>query len=130
LATQKLTLSAREYEELLLAQKFNSEQEKSIGNAELEKELTEQHQTELNALRKRFADEDLKIAEDLAKAKLDAEKQYQSLVLTEEELAKLNVQSKADGELLILKTNFDNKLLTEEQYSLAREKRKNERRNC
>jgi hypothetical protein len=122
LATQKLTLSAREYEELLLAQKFNSEQEKSIGNAELEKELTEQHQTELNALRKRFADEDLKIAEDLAKAKLDAEKQYQSLVLTEEELAKLNVQSKADGELLILKTNFDNKLLTEEQYSLAREK--------
>jgi hypothetical protein len=122
LATQKLTLSARKYEELLLAQKFNSEQEKSIGNAELEKELTEQHQTELNALRKRFADEDLKIAEDLAKAKLDAEKQYQSLVLTEEELAKLNVQSKADGELLILKTNFDNKLLTEEQYSLAREK--------
>jgi hypothetical protein len=122
LATQKLTLSAREYEELLLAQKFNSEQEKSIGNAELEKELTEQHQTELNALRKRFADEDLKIAEDLAKAKLDAEKQYQSLVLTEEELAKLNVQSKADGELLILKTNFDNKLLTEEQYNLAREK--------
>lgn len=122
LATQKLTLSAREYEELLLAQKFNSEQEKSIGNAELEKELTEQHQTELNALRKRFADEDLKTAQDLAKAKLDAEKQYQSLVLTEEELAKLNVQSKADGELLILKTNFDNKLLTEEQYSLAREK--------
>jgi len=122
LATQKLTLSARKYEELLLAQKFNSEQEKSIGNAELEKELTEQHQTELNALRKRFADEDLKIAEDLAKAKLDAEKQYQSLVLTEEELAKLNVQSKADGELLILKTNFDNKLLTEEQYNLAREK--------
>jgi hypothetical protein len=122
LATQKLTLSARKYEELLLAQKFNSEQEKAIGNAELEKELTEQHQTELNALRKRFADEDLKIAEDLAKAKLDAEKQYQSLVLTEEELAKLNVQSKADGELLILKTNFDNKLLTEEQYSLAREK--------
>lgn len=122
LATQKLTLSAREYEELLLAQKFNSEQEKSIGNAELEKELTEQHQTELNALRKRFADEDLKTAQDLAKAKLDAEKQYQSLVLTEEELAKLNVQSKADGELLILKTNFDNKLLTEEQYNLAREK--------
>jgi hypothetical protein len=122
LATQKLTLSARKYEELLLAQKFNSEQEKAIGNAELEKELTEQHQTELNALRKRFADEDLKIAEDLAKAKLDAEKQYQSLVLTEEELAKLNVQSKADGELLILKTNFDNKLLTEEQYNLAREK--------
>lgn len=122
LATQKLTLSARKYEELLLAQKFDSEQEKAIGNAELKKELTEQHQTELNALRKRFADEDLKIAQDLAKAKLDAEKQYQSLVLTEEELAKLNVQSKADGELLILKTNFDNKLLTEEQYNLAREK--------
>ena len=120
LATQKLTLSAREYEELLLAQKFDSEQEKAIGNAELEKELTEQHQTELVALRKRFAEEDLKIAEDLAKAKLEAEKQYNALVLTEEELAKLNVQSKADAELLTLKTNFDNKLLTQEQFETAK----------
>ena len=120
LATQKLTLSAREYEELLLAQKFDSEQEKAIGNAELEKELTEQHQTELVALRKRFAEEDLKIAEDLAKAKLEAEKQYNALVLTEEELAKLNVQSKADSELLTLKTNFDNKLLTQEQFETAK----------
>jgi hypothetical protein len=122
LASQKLALSAREYEELLLAQKFDSEQKKAVGNAELQAQLTTQHETELNALRTKFAGEDLKIAEDLAKAKLDAEKQYQSLVLTEEELAKLNVQSKSDGELLILKTNFDNKLLTEEQYSLAREK--------
>jgi hypothetical protein len=120
LATQKLTLSAREYEELLLAQKFDSEQEKAIGNAELEKELTEQHQTELVALRKRFAEEDLKIAEDLAKAKLEAEKQYNALVLTEEELAKLNVQSKADAELLTLQTNFNNKLLTQEQFETAK----------
>jgi len=120
LATQKLTLSAREYEELLLAQKFDSEQEKAIGNAELEKELTEQHQTELVALRKRFAEEDLKIAEDLAKAKLEAEKQYNALVLSEEELAKLNVQSKADAELLTLQTNFNNKLLTQEQFEQAK----------
>jgi hypothetical protein len=120
LATQKLTLSAREYEELLLAQKYDSEQEKASGNAQLEKELTEQHQTELVALRKRFAEEDLKIAEDLSKAKLEAEKQYNALVLSEEELAKLNVQSKADSELLALQTNFNNKLLTQEQFETAK----------
>ena len=121
LATQKLSLSAREYEELLLAQKFDSEQEKAVGNAELQAQLFTQHQTELNALRTKFAGEDLKIAEDLAKAKLEANKQYNALVLSEDELARLNVQTKADAELLILKTNFDNKLLTEEQYNLGRE---------
>jgi hypothetical protein len=120
LATQKLTLSAREYEELLLAQKYDAEQEKAVGNAQLEKELTEQHQTELVALRKKFASEDLKIAEDLAKAKLDAEKQYNALVLSEDELAKLNIQSKADAELLILQTNLDNKLLSQEKYDQAK----------
>jgi hypothetical protein len=120
LATQKLTLSAREYEELLLAQKFDSEQEKAIGNAELEKELLKQHQTELVALRTKFAGEDLKIAEDLAKAKLEAEKQYNALVLTEEELAKLNVQTKGDADLLTLQTNLDNKLITQEQFETAK----------
>ena len=120
LATQKLTLSAREYEELLLAQKFDAEQEKASGNAQLEKELTEQHQKELIELRTKFADEDLKKAEDLAKAKLDAEKQYQALILSEDELARLNIQSKADAELLVFQTNLDNKLITQEQYEEAK----------
>ena len=120
LATQKLTLSAREYEELLLAQKFDAEQEKASGNAQLEKELTEQHQKELKELRTKFADEDLKKAEDLAKAKLDAEKQYQALVLSEDELARLNIQSKADAELLVFQTNLDNKLITQEQFENAK----------
>jgi hypothetical protein len=69
----------------------------------------------------KLAEEELKIAQDLAKLKLEAEKQYNALVLSEDELARLNVQTKADSELLILKTNFDNKLLTEEQYNLGRE---------
>jgi hypothetical protein len=120
LATQKLTLSAREYEELQLAQKFDAEQEKASGNAQLEKELTEQHQKELKELRTKFADEDLKKAEDLAKAKLDAEKQYQALVLSEDELARLNIQSKADAELLVFQTNLDNKLITQEEFENAK----------
>jgi len=121
LASQKLLLSEREYEELLLAQKFDSEQEKAEGNAELQTQLVEQHQTELTALRLKFSAEDLKIAQDLTQAKFDAEKQYNELVLSEEELEKINVQEKADADLLILQTNFDNKLLSEEQYNLARE---------
>jgi CheY-specific phosphatase CheX len=120
LASQKLVLSAREYEELLLAQKFDSEQEKAVGNAELQAQLTTQHEEELKALKVKFAGEDLKIAQDLAKAKLDAEKQYNALVLSEDELARLNVQTKADSELLILKTNFDNKLISQEQYETAK----------
>ena len=120
LASQKLALSAREYEELLLAQKFDSEQEKAVGNAELQAQLTTQHQEELNALNVKFAGEDLKIAQDLAKAKLDAEKQYQALVLSEDELARLNVQTKADADLLMLQTNLENKLITQEQYEEAK----------
>jgi hypothetical protein len=120
LASQKIALSAREYEELLLAQKFDSEQEKAVGNAELQLQLTTQHQTELNALKAKFAAEDLKTTEDLEKAKLEANKQYNELVLTEDELARLNVQTKADADLLALKTSFDNKLLTQEQYEEAK----------
>ena len=71
-------------------------------------------------MRTKFADEDLKKAEDLAKAKLDAEKQYQALILSEDELARLNIQSKADAELLVFQTNLDNKLITQEQYEEAK----------
>lgn len=120
LASQKLVLSAREYEELLLAQKFDSEQEKAVGNAELQAQLTTQHGEELKALRTKFAGEDLKIAQDLAKAKLDAEKQYNALVLSEDELARLNIQTKADADLLTLQTNLDNKLITQEQFETAK----------
>lgn len=120
LASQKLVLSARDYEELLLAQKFDSEQEKAAGNAELQAQLTTQHGEELKELKAKFASEDLKIAEDLAKAKLEAEKQYQALVLSEDELARLNVQSKADADLVTLKTNLDNKLLTQEEFETAK----------
>ena len=42
------------------------------------------------------------------------------IIIAKEELAKLNVQSKADAELLTLKTNFDNKLLTQEQFETAK----------
>jgi hypothetical protein len=120
LASQKLALSAREYEELLLAQKFDSEQEKAVGNAELQAQLTTQQEEELKALRTKFAGEDLKIAQDLTKAKLEAEKQYNALVLSEDELARLNVQTKADADLLALQTSFDNKLLTQEQFETAK----------
>ena len=120
LASQKLALSAREYEELLLAQKFDSEQEKAVGNAELQAQLTTQHEEELKALKVKFAGEDLKIAQDLAKAKLDAEKQYNALVLSEDELARLNIQTKADADLLTLQTNLDNKLITQEQFEAAK----------
>ena len=120
LASQKLALSAREYEELLLAQKFDSEQEKAVGNAELQAQLTTQHEEELKALKVKFAGEDLKIAQDLAKAKLDAEKQYNALVLSEDELARLNIQTKADADLLTLQTNLDNKLITQEQFETAK----------
>jgi hypothetical protein len=120
LASQKLSLSAREYEELLLAQKFDSEQEKAAGNAELQAQLFTQHQTELRALRTKFAEEDLKIAQDLEKAKLEANKQYNALVLSEDELARLNVQTKADSDLLVFQTNLDNKLITQEQFETAK----------
>ena len=120
LASQKLVLSARDYEELLLAQKFDSEQEKAVGNAELQAQLTTQHEEELKALKVKFAGEDLKIAQDLAKAKLDAEKQYNALVLSEDELARLNIQTKADADLLTLQTNLDNKLITQEQFETAK----------
>jgi len=128
LASQKLSLSAREYEELVLAQKFDAEQEKAEGNAELQAQLLTQHQKELIELKAKFAVEDIKIAEDTEKAKLEAEKKYQDaqkqfneLVLSEDELARLNIKTKAEEELLLLQTNLDNKLITEEQYNLARE---------
>jgi len=128
LASQKLSLSARDYEELLLAQKFDEEQAKAEGNAELQAQLLTQHQKELIELKAKFAAEDIKIAEDTEKAKLEAEKKYQDaqkqfneLVLSEDELARLNIKTKAEEELLLLQTNLDNKLITEEQYNLARE---------
>ena len=68
----------------------------------------------------KLAEENLKIAEDLEKAKLEANKQYNALVLTEDELARLNVQTKADADLLALQTNFDNKLLTQEEYETGK----------
>jgi hypothetical protein len=127
LASQKLSLSAREYEELLLAQKFDAEQEKATGNAELQTQLFTQHQTELKALRTKFANEDIKIAEDAQKAKLDgekkyadAQKQFNELVLNEDELARLNIKTKAEADLLVFKTNLDNKLITQEQYEEAK----------
>lgn len=120
LASQKLTLSAREYEELLLAQKFDEEQEKAVGNAELQTQLVEQHQTELTGLRTKFANEDLKIAQDLAQAKLDAEKHFNTIVLSEDQLALIAIQEKNDSELVLLQTSLDNKLLTQEQYEEAK----------
>ena len=120
LASQKLALSAREYEELLLAQKFDEEQAKAEGNAELQTQLLTQHQTELKDLRLKFSAEDLKIAQDLAQAKLDAEKHFNTIVLSEDQLALIAIQEKNDSELLLLQTSLDNKLITQEQFEQAK----------
>ena len=82
-------------------------------------EQTEKDKEAILASQK-LAEENLKIAEDLAKAKLEAEKQYNALVLSEDELARLNIQTKADAELVTLKANFDNKLITQEQFETAK----------
>jgi hypothetical protein len=82
-------------------------------------EQTEKDKEAILASQK-LAEEELKIAEDLAKAKLDAEKQYNALVLSEDELARLNIQTKADADLLVFQTNLDNKLITQEQFETAK----------
>jgi hypothetical protein len=82
-------------------------------------EQTEKDKEAILASQK-LAEENLKIAEDLAKAKLEAEKQYNALVLSEDELARLNIQTKADAELVTLKANLDNKLITQEQFETAK----------
>lgn len=120
LKLQKLTLSEREFAKLELAQKFDEQQLQAKGNAELTAELTKQQQKELDALNVTFNAKELADKQNLEKAKLDAKKQYDSLVLSAEDQAIVTAQEKAVTELTTLKTNLDNKLITEEQFNTAR----------
>lgn len=120
LKLQKLTLSEREFAKLELAQKFDEQQLQAKGNAELTAELTKQQQKELDALNVTFNAKELADKQNLEKAKLDAKKQYDSLVLSAEDQAIVTAQEKAITELTTLKTNLDNKLITEEQFNTAR----------
>lgn len=120
LKLQKLTLSDREFAKLELAQKFDEQQLQAKGNAELTAELTKQQQKELDALNVAFNAKELADKQNLEKAKLDEKKQYDSLVLSAEDIAIVTAQEKAVTELTTLKTNLDNKLITEEQFNTAR----------
>lgn len=121
LKLQKLTLSEREFAKLELAQKFDDQQLQAKGNAELTAELTKQQQKELDALNVTFNAKELADKQNLEKAKLDAVKNYNSIVLNEQELARQAIDQKQVTELAKLTTDFDLKLLTEEQYNLARQ---------
>jgi len=105
----KMRLSANDLEEQAVAEKYDALFAKAQGNAELEKQLMIQQESELGVLRKGFSDKE---AEDKATAIANSNALRHSLMResNEEDLALL--QEKYDAERLAL---LEDKILTAEE---------------
>ena len=118
LKQQEIDLSKQDYEKLLLMQKFDAE---SLLATDIEK-LTKDHVEALKEIDAKYLAEAEAIKEAQRQKEIEAIKNYNLIVLSEEELARQAIDQKAVADLEKLTSDFDLKLLTEEQYNLAREK--------
>ena len=118
LKQQAIDLSKQDYEKLVLMQKFDAE---SLATTDIEK-LTIEHQEALKAIDAKYLAEAEAIKEAQRQKEIEAIKNYNLIVSSEEELARQAIDEKAIADLAKLTSDFDLKLLTEEQYNLAREK--------
>jgi hypothetical protein len=118
LKQQAIDLSKQDYEKLVLMQKFDAE---SLLATDIEK-LTKDHVEALKAIDAKYLAEAEAIKEAQRQKEIEAIKNYNLIVLSEEELARQAIDQKAVADLEKLTSDFDLKLLTEEQYNLAREK--------
>jgi hypothetical protein len=118
LKQQAIDLSKQDYEKLVLMQKFDAE---SLLATDIEK-LTKDHVEALKAIDAKYLAEAEAIKEAQRQKEIEAIKNYNLIVLSEEELARQAIDQKAVADLAKLTSDFDLKLLTEEQYNLAREK--------
>jgi hypothetical protein len=118
LKQQEIDLSKQDYEKLVLMQKFDAE---SLLATDIEK-LTKDHVEALKEIDAKYLAEAEAIKEAQRQKEIEAIKNYNLIVLSEEELARQAIDQKAVADLEKLTSDFDLKLLTEEQYNLAREK--------
>ena len=118
LKQQEIDLSKQDYEKLVLMQKFDAE---SLLATDIEK-LTKDHVEALKAIDAKYLAEAEAIKEAQRQKEIEAIKNYNLIVSSEEELARQAIDEKAIADLAKLTSDFDLKLLTEEQYNLAREK--------
>jgi hypothetical protein len=116
LKQQAIDLSKQDYEKLVLMQKFDAE---SLSTTDIEK-LTIEHQEALKAIDAKYLAEAEAIKEAQRQKEIEAIKNYNVIVLNEEELARQAIDQKKIDDLAKLTSDFDLKLLTEEQYNLAK----------
>ena len=116
LKQQAIDLSKQDYEKLLLMQKFDSE---SLATTDIEK-LTSEHVEALKAIDAKYEAEAEAIKEAQRQKEIEAIKNYNLIVSSEEELARQAIDQKAVLDLEKLTSDFDLKLLTQEQYETAK----------
>jgi hypothetical protein len=116
LKQQEIDLSKQDYEKLVLMQKFDAE---SLLATDIEK-LTIEHQEALKAIDAKYLAEAEAIKEAQRQKEIEAIKNYNLIVLSEEELARQAIDEKAIADLAKLTSDYDLKLLTQEQYETAK----------
>jgi len=116
LKQQEIDLSKQDYEKLVLMQKFDAE---SLLATDIEK-LTTEHQEALKAIDAKYEAEAEAIKEARRQKEIEAIKNYNLIVSSEEELARQAIDQKAVLDLEKLTSDFDLKLLTQEQYETAK----------
>jgi hypothetical protein len=116
LKQQEIDLSKQDYEKLVLMQKFDAE---SLLATDIEK-LTIEHQEALKAIDAKYLAEAEAIKEAQRQKEIEAIKNYNLIVLSEEELARQAIDQKAVADLEKLTSDYDLKLLTQEQYETAK----------
>jgi hypothetical protein len=97
-------------------QKFDAE---SLLATDIEK-LTTEHQEALKAIDAKYLAEEEAIKEAQRQKEIEAIKNYNLIVLSEEELARQAIDQKAVLDLEKLTSDYDLKLLTQEQYETAK----------
>ena len=97
-------------------QKFDAE---SLLATDIEK-LTIEHQEALKAIDAKYLAEAEAIKEAQRQKEIEAIKNYNLIVLSEEELARQAIDQKAVADLEKLTSDYDLKLLTQEQYETAK----------
>jgi len=116
LKQQAIDLSKQDYEKLVLMQKFDAE---SLLTTDIEK-LTTEHQEALKAIDAKYLAEAEVIKEAQRQKEIEAIKNYNLIVSSEEELARQAIDQKAVLDLEKLTSDYDLKLLTQEQYETAK----------
>ena len=116
LKQQEIDLSKQDYEKLVLMQKFDAE---SLLATDIEK-LTKDHVEALKAIDAKYLAEAEAIKEAQRQKEIEAIKNYNLIVLSEEELARQAIDQKAVSDLEKLTSDYDLKLLTQEQYETAK----------